>query len=355
MNNTRLASVAVLHQIHTFIRHCSSPLFHDIGLFVEQLQQAVSDQEKKILEQQALLRKQRQAAVEAAAGQEGGDISMTKGPDGDEVTMVDGRVSRKHKASDEDLNDSPAQRARSSSTDSMARHTSSSALSTAPSALSTLPESAPEAAPAAEPDKQLSSEPSQPELAQLESTSQTAQRAKPRLDEFASLDESFQLTLAQMTDKAAAAAAAAAAAVAELSKQANGDHVDPQADQKPAEPNLAATPAHCTPVEAGTKPADCTRMECGPTPDESAPVTDAVTNTAGEGDAAGLPGGIKDVGAGVEHPLGGPKLDKPKRRKKFVRDSVKVRDSLYACQSMCLCNRCIGTPLKGSFAAECQA
>ena len=51
VNNTRLASVAVLHQIHTFVRHCSSPLFHDIGVFVEQLQQAVSDQEKKIIEQ----------------------------------------------------------------------------------------------------------------------------------------------------------------------------------------------------------------------------------------------------------------------------------------------------------------
>lgn len=301
---------------------------------MEQLQQAVSDQEKKILEQQALLRKQRQEAAEAAAGQEGGHISMTKGPDGGDVSVVDGRVGRKHKASEEDLNDSAAQRPRSSSSDSPARHTSCSALSTVPSALSTLPESASEAAPAAETDKQLSPEPSQPESAQLESASQPCQKALPRQDEFARLDESFQLTLAQMTDKAAVAAAAA---VADSSKQANGDHLEPQADQKPAEPNLAAMPADCTLGESGIKPVDCTPMESETTPAESAPLNITATNTAGDGGAAGQSGGIKDVGAGVEHPLGGPKVDKPKRRKKFVRDSVKVCAVLLLHPSVAAC------------------
>ncbi|KAL0046074.1 hypothetical protein WJX82_001682 [Trebouxia sp. C0006] len=68
VNNTRLASVAVLHKIHTFIRHCSSPLFHDIGLFVEQLQQAVADQEKKIIEQQQVLRQQQRLEAARAGG-----------------------------------------------------------------------------------------------------------------------------------------------------------------------------------------------------------------------------------------------------------------------------------------------
>lgn len=68
VNNTRLASIAVLGKVHTYVRHCSSPLFHDIGAFVEQLQQAVSDQEKKIIEQQKeLRRRQREAEARARA------------------------------------------------------------------------------------------------------------------------------------------------------------------------------------------------------------------------------------------------------------------------------------------------
>ena len=66
VNNTRLASIAVLSRIHTYVRHCSSPLFHDIGAFVEQLQQAVSYQEKKIIEQQKELRRKRAQAAAAA-------------------------------------------------------------------------------------------------------------------------------------------------------------------------------------------------------------------------------------------------------------------------------------------------
>lgn len=80
VNNTRLASIAVLSRIHTYVRHCSSPLFHDIGAFVEQLQQAVSDQEKKIIEQQKeLRRKQAQAAAAARLleAQEGEDDGQT--------------------------------------------------------------------------------------------------------------------------------------------------------------------------------------------------------------------------------------------------------------------------------------
>lgn len=76
VNNTCLASVAVLHKILTFIRHCSSPLFHDIGLFVEQQQQAVADQEKKIIQQQEVLRQQQR--LEAARA--GEDVSMTDQP-----------------------------------------------------------------------------------------------------------------------------------------------------------------------------------------------------------------------------------------------------------------------------------
>ncbi len=117
VNNTCLASVAVLHKIHTFIRHCSSPLFHDIGLFVEQLQQAVAHQEKKIIEQQQVLRQQQR--LEAAKAGEG-------------VSMTDGRLGGKHKAGGEDLNDSPPKRPRSSSPDSHGRHLSSSSPDIAP-------------------------------------------------------------------------------------------------------------------------------------------------------------------------------------------------------------------------------
>ena len=263
VNNTRLASVAVLHQIHTFVRHCSSPLFHDIGAFVEQLQQAVSDQEKKILEQQKLLREQQQRQAEAAARQEGGDVSMT-----------DGQGCRKQKAGDEDLNDLPAKRTRSSSSDSPARHTSSSAFrepaSEPAGAGDKSSESALTAVPAAAADKQSSDEPT-------------------------------QFKSAQPTPAT-------------------------QAQLKLAESDLARTPADCAPVESGTQ-------------QEEAPAV--ATSQAGGGSGEGELGeigtadptaSIKAVGVGVQHPLGGPKPEKPKRRKKFTKDSVRVCAS-----SVCTC------------------
>ena len=317
VNNTRLASVAVLHQIHTFIRHCSSPLFHDIGLFVEQLQQAVSDQEKKIIEQQKVLREQQQrqadAAAGQAAGQEGGDVNMTDGQEGSDVCMTDGQACRKQKASEEDLNDLPAKRTRSNSSDSLARHNSSPPVSESASEAAgaatgnKFSESAVEAVPAAPGDKQPSDDPTQikstqpapatqaqptqlksaqlepgtqAEPAQIKSAQtepltqpdQPAQQSAPAEDDFQLLDDSIQRTLAQMTD----------------------------------EPDTAAVAT--SPAEGGSG---------GAGPGEGLPADPIAT--------------IKDVGEGVEHPLGGPKPDKPKRRKKFTKDSVRVcASSLYA-------------------------
>ena len=269
VNNTRLASVAVLHQIHTFVRHCSSPLFHDIGAFVEQLQQAVSDQEKKILEQQKLLREQQQRQAEAAAaeaaGQEGGDVSMT-----------DGQGRRKQKAGNEDLNDVPAKRTRSSSSDSPARHDSSSPFGEPASEVTGAgtggksSESALEAVPAAAADKQSSDEPT-------------------------------QLKSAQPTPAT-------------------------QAQLRLAESDLATTPADCTPVESGTQPVEAPAVAASQAGGGSG------EGELGEIGPADPTASIKAVGVGVQHPLGGPKPEKPKRRKKFTKDSVRVCAS-----SFCTC------------------
>ena len=42
VNNTRLATVAVLHKLHTFVRHHSPLLFADISTFVAEVQSAVA-------------------------------------------------------------------------------------------------------------------------------------------------------------------------------------------------------------------------------------------------------------------------------------------------------------------------
>ena len=42
VNNTRLATVAVLHKLHTFVRHHSPLLFADISTFVAEVQAAVA-------------------------------------------------------------------------------------------------------------------------------------------------------------------------------------------------------------------------------------------------------------------------------------------------------------------------
>ena len=337
VNNTRLASVAVLHQIHTFVRHCSSPLFHDIGLFVEQLQQAVSDQEKKILEQQKVLREQQQRQAEAASaatGNKGSDVTMTDGQEGDDVSMTGDQTCRKQKASDKDLNDSLAKRTKSSSSDSLARLNSSSPLgelgakqpSDDPTQLeSGQPAPANQAQPtqleSAQFEPGTQAEAAQTKSAQAEPLTQPDQPAQQNAqaqDEFHLLDDSIQRTLAQMTDEPDAAAG-------DSTQQADGNHMGDEAHLKPAESDLAAAPADCIPVEPGTQPVEAPAVATSPAEGDS-----------GEGGPAeGLPadpiGTTKDVGRGVEHPLGGPKPDKPKRRKKFTKDSVRVcASSLHA-------------------------
>ena len=283
VNNTRLASVAVLHQIHTFIRHCSTPLFHDISLFVEQLQQAVSDQEKKIIEQQVALRQQQrqaQLAAALAAGEEPGDVSMT-----------DGEVGKKHVAGEEDLNHTPAKRQRSNS---LERIQSSDPLS---KSAELLPGA--ENAPAV--DAQLTAQ-----LDPSAELNQTIQKVSPFQDEFADLDDSIQVTLASMTDETDNPEAAAAT---DSAKQPTDAEMETQAQLKPAGSDLASVPADCTPAGSTALPDSAIAAAIAATDQEP-------TNAAN---------GIKDFGNGIEHPLGGPKVDKPKRRKKYVRDSVKVQ------------------------------
>ena len=320
VNNTRLASVAVLHRIHTFIRHCSTPLFHDISLFVEQLQQAVSDQEKKIIEQQKSLRQQQQPKLAAAraAGEKAADVSMT-----------DGQIGKKYTAKEEDLNHTPAKRQRSNASGFLDGKHFSPLLSKSSELLPGA-----ESAPAVDAQLTAQSESAQPESTQPEST-QTAstqpestqlrqpqpaqldpaaelnpatQKASPAQDEFADLDESIQATLAQMTDGGDASEPTAAA---DSVKQPTDTEIETQAQAKlkPAEADLAAVPAYCTPAGSTALP-DSAIVNAVAAADQEP------TNPAND---------IKDVGNGVEHPLGGPKVDKPKRRKKYVRDSVKVQ------------------------------
>ncbi len=77
----------------------------------------MADQEKKIIEQQQVLRQQQR--LEAARA-------------GEDVSMTDGRLGGKHKAGGQDLNDLPPKRPRSSSPDFHARHLSSSFPDIAP-------------------------------------------------------------------------------------------------------------------------------------------------------------------------------------------------------------------------------
>ena len=313
VNNTRLASVVVLHQIHTFVRHCSSPLFHDIGLFVEQLQQALSEQEKKIVEQQKLLREQQQRQAEPAAGE-------AAGQEGSDITMTDDQTCRKQKASEEDLNDSPAKRTRSSSSDSLARHNSSSphgesASEAAPAATGDKrSESAAEAFPTASDNMQSSDEPTQLTSAQPA----LATQAQPTQLEPGQLEPGTEAEPAQIGSAQAEPLTGEPDAAAVFStQQAGGDCIGDKSQLKPAESDLAATPADCAPVGSGTQPVKA--PAAATSADER-----LGAGGADEGGTADTRGGIKDVGAGVEHPLGGPKPDKPKRRKKFTKDSVRV-------------------------------
>ena len=261
VNNTRLASVAVLHKIHTFIRHCSSPLFHDIGLFVEQLQQAVADQEKSIIEQQQVLRQQQR--LEAARA--GGDVSMT-----------DGRLGSKHKAGGEDLNDSPSKRPRSSSPDAHARHLSSSSPDIAPERHMDIP----------------SLDLTHPQ----DSTQPQSESAKP-------------------------------ASLAPQEASTGVDHLEiaGSAQQLPAElpHDTAAVDAdlHVNCVNSGTADNANAKLDSAAA---SAAAAEAGVDAAAE--SANPTGVIMDLETGVQHPLGGPKPDKPKsKRKKYIYNKEAVR------------------------------
>jgi hypothetical protein len=173
VNIPRLASVAVLLKIHTCIRHYSSPLFHDIGLFVEQMQQAVADQEKKIIEQQ-------QQRLEAARA-------------GEDVSMTDGRLGGKHKAGGEDLNDSPPKRPRSSSPDSHGRQFSSSSPDIAPETQMDIPSL----------DLTHPQDSTQPQSASAKPASQAPQEASTEVDHLVLAGSSQQLPAQLPNDTAA--------------------------------------------------------------------------------------------------------------------------------------------------------
>ena len=311
---------------------------------MEQLQQAVADQEKKIIEQQKVLRQQQRQAQLAAAKAAAGDVSMTDG--------------HKRQADEEDLNDTPAKRMKSILPGSPAAHTSAglissresspeaqSAVAAAAVAAETQPSTEPmsitpeSAQPESAQPESAQPESAQPELAQLESAQpKSAQAAEPDLprpgqpqstklqpaqpqpeprqeppsaappqDEFAGLDESIQLTLAGLNDEEDTPEVAVAADKLPASAQA-----EPSAEPAPAASNLAALPADYNPAEPTALPAS-----------DAAPAVAAVTEAADQNIAKPAEA-AKDVGNGVEHPLGGPKPDKPKRRKKYERDSVRV-------------------------------
>jgi hypothetical protein len=263
VNNTRLASVAVLHKIHTFIRHCSSPLFHDIGLFVEQLQQAVADQEKKIIEQQEVLRQQQR--LEAARA-------------GEDVSMTDGWLGGKHKAGGEDLNDSPPKRPRSSSPDSHGRHLSSSSPDTAPERQMETSSQ----------DLTHPQDSTQPQSESAKPASQAPQEASTGVDHLVFAGSAQQLPAELPNDTAA---------------------VDADSHVNQDNPSTAD--------KASAKP-------------DSAPATAAAAEAGGDaaGDGANPTGGIMDLEDGVQHPLGGPKPDKPKSKRKrhiYNKEAVRVR------------------------------
>ena len=263
VNNTRLASVAVLHKIHTFIRHCSSPLFHDIGLFVEQLQQAVADQEKKIIERQQVLRQQQR--LEAARA-------------GEDVSMTDGKLGGKHKAGGGDLNDSPPKRPRSSSPDSHGRHLSSFSPDIAPENLMEIPSL----------DLTHPQDSTQPQSESAEPASRAPQEASTGVDHLVIAGSVQQLPAELPHDSAAVNAES---------------HVD---QVKPSTANKASS-------KSGSEAATAAAAEAG-------------GDAAGEG--ASPTGGIMDLEDGVQHPLGGPKPDKPKSKRKrhiYNKEAVRVR------------------------------
>ena len=267
VNNTRLASVAVLHKIHTFIRHCSSPLFHDIGLFVEQLQQAVTDQEKKIIEQQEVLRQQQR--LEAARA-------------GEDVSMTDGRLGGKHKAGGDDLEGLAPKRLRSSSPDSHGRHLSSSSPDIAPENQMDIPSL----------DLTRLHDSTQPQSESAKPASQAPQESTTGVHHLVFAGSAQQLP-AELPNHTAAV---------------NIDsHVNPSTADK-----------------ASTKPDS-----------EAAAAAEAGGDAAGEG--ANPTGGIMDLEDGVQHPLGGPKPDKPKsKRKRHIYNKEAVRVCLVDL-FMCTC------------------
>ncbi len=263
VNNTRLASVAVLHKIHTFIRHCSSPLFHDIGLFVEQLQQAVADQEKKIIEQQQVLRQQQR--LEAARA-------------GEDVSMIDDKLDGKHKAGGEDLNDSPPKRYRSSSPDSHGRHLSSSSPDIAPKTQMEIPSL----------DLTHPQYSTQPQSEAAEPATRARQESSTGIDHLVVAGSAQQLP-------------------AELPNDSAAVNADSRLDQvKPSTADKAS-------AKSGSEAATVAAAEAG-------------GDAAGEG--ANPTGGIMDLEDGVQHPLGGPKPDKPKSKRKrhiYNKEAVRVR------------------------------
>lgn len=261
--------MAVLHKIHTFIRHCSSPLFHDIGLFVEQLQQAVADQEKKIIEQQKVLRQQQALAAARAAAEAGEDVSMTEG-----------RVGGKQKAGEEDLNGTPAKRPRSTSPDSQAQPRSSSS-----------PDPSPEIQP--ELAAQGRTDPQDSILPQTESDAAPVQ-AKPAIS--LDLDQPVSTHMNGQTPV----------------HSTNGiSAVNSQSDIYAADDSSRQDAADMTSAKA-----------------DAGAVTKAAEEAAqaAAADGAKATGSVMELEDGVQHPLGGPKPDKPKpKRKRYLYNKESTR------------------------------
>ena len=119
-----------------------------------------------------------------------------------------------------------------------------------------------------------------------------------------------------------------------------GESASEAAGDMSSEATLEATPA-ASDDKPSAEPAQpesaqpASEAQAEPVQLNSAQPEVGVQSKPGEaGGSADAQGGIKDVevGAGVEHPLGGPKSDKPKRRMKFTKDSVRVGvPSLHCC------------------------
>jgi len=234
----------------------------------------MADQEKKIIEQQQVLRQQQR--LEAARA-------------GEDVSMTDGRLGSKHKAGGEHLNDSPPKRPRSSSPDSHARHLSSSSPDIAPERQMEIPSQ----------DMTPPQDSIQPQSESAKPAGQAPQEASTGVDHLVFAGSAQQLPAELPNDKAA-----------------------------------VNTNSHV--IQVNTSTADKASAKS-----DSEAATAAAAEAGGDaaaGDGANPTGGIMDLEDGVQHPLGGPKPDKPKsKRKRHIYNKEAVRVCLVDVFA-CTCN-----------------